>query len=291
MLQLTLVLGAVQARRTLFSSQRFLRVTSRQAGELSPLGNARVQTQGRVHVGNVRGRTIESRATGAVGKGVRLNDNKERGLTAGENDPDAQLMLRVRDDDAMAFQELVQSYQLRLLRILRHMVGSSSTAEDLVQDVFLRVWRARANYQPSAKFSTWIFHIAHNVASNALRDRHRKREVQVNSSNDQNSAVFSLDQMAVASTGMMPVRKLDKAERADMVRTAVEALNDRQRTALILCKFEGLSYQEIADTMELSVQAVKSLLSRARVNLKTLLEPYLDAGTIPGTEAQQTHDE
>ncbi len=223
----------------------------------------------------------------AVGKGTRLNDNIETGIAAAESDPDAQLMLRVRDDDAMAFQQLVQGYQLRLLRVLKHMVGSNSAAEDLVQDVFLRVWRARASYQPTAKFSTWIFHIAHNVASNALRDRHRKREVQITSSENQNSAIFSLDQMAVASTGMMPVRKLDKAERADMVRTAVEALNERQRTALILCKFEGLSYQEIADTMDLSVQAVKSLLSRARVNLKLLLEPYLDEGIIPGTEAEQ----
>lgn len=291
MLQTTLVSGAIRASRPRFPAQRFTLLSSRNATELSPPGNAPLQTQGRILGGNARGQTIEPIAADAVCKGVRLNDNKERGLTAGENDPDAQLMLRVRDDDAMAFQELVQSYQLRLLRILRHMMGSNSTAEDLVQDVFLRVWRARGNYQPSAKFSTWIFHIAHNVASNALRDRHRKREVQVSSSNDQNSAVFSLDQMAVASTGMMPVRKLDKAERADMVRTAVEALNERQRTALILCKFEGLSYQEIADTMELSVQAVKSLLSRARVNLKTLLEPYLDEGLIPGTEAQQTHDE
>ena len=222
-----------------------------------------------------------------VVKGIGLNDNKERGITAAEVDPDVQLMLRVRDDDAVAFEELILSYQLRLLRVLRHIVGSNATAEDLVQEVFLRVWRARKNYQPTAKFSTWVFHIAHNVASNALRDRNRKKEVQVASSGDQNSAVFSLDQMALASTGMMPVRKLDKAERAEMVRTAVEALNDRQKTALLLCKFEGLSYQEIAATMELSVQAVKSLLSRARVNLKTLLEPYLDDGQVPAPEADR----
>ncbi len=222
----------------------------------------------------------------AAVKGTVLNDNKERGITAAETDPDVALMLRVRDDDAVAFEELILSYQARLLRVLKHIVGSGTTAEDLVQDVFLRVWRARKNYQPTAKFSTWVFHIAHNVASNALRDRNRKKEVQVASTGEQNSAVFSLDQVALASTGMMPVRKLDKAERAEMVRAAVEALNDRQRTALLLCKFEGLSYQEIAETMDLSVQAVKSLLSRARVNLKTLLEPYLDEGQLPASEAK-----
>ncbi len=193
-------------------------------------------------------------------------------------------MLRVREDDALAFEALILNYQSRLLRVLKQMVGSGSTAEDLVQDVFMRIWRARKSYQPTAKFSTWVFHIAHNVASNSIRDKSRKREKQLAAADGQNSGVLSLDQLAIASTGMMPARKLDKAERAEMVRTAVESLNDRQRTALVLCKFEGLSYQEIADTMELSVQAVKSLLSRARVNLKNLLEPYLDEGLAPGPE-------
>jgi RNA polymerase sigma-70 factor, ECF subfamily len=216
---------------------------------------------------------------------IGLNDNKERGLSAAEIDPDVQLMLRVREDDAVAFEALITSYQPRLLRVLNPMIGSSSAAEDLVQEVFLRVWRARKNYQASAKFSTWVFHIAHNVASNAIRDRNRKKERQVSGTTQQGSDVISLDQMALASTGMMPARKLDNAERAEMVRMAVEALSERQRTALLLCKFEGLSYQEIADTMDLTVQAVKSLLSRARVNLKTLLEPYLDEGLSLGPEA------
>lgn len=202
------------------------------------------------------------------------------------SDPDVQLMLRVRDDDAEAYQALLVTYQPRLQRVLQCSVGSVSLAEDLVQDVFLRVWRARKTYQPTAKFSTWIFHIASNVANNAVRDRSRKREVQVGGeSKTASSGSFQLDQMAMASTGMLPVRKLDKAERAEMVQVAVEALSERQRTALLLNKFENLSYQEIADTMGLSVQAVKSLLSRARVNLKTLLQPYLDEGQVPQGES------
>lgn len=215
-------------------------------------------------------------------------DHKQIGLTAARIDPDVDLMLRVKEDDAVAFDQLMRAYQARLLRVLRHIVGSESVAEDLVQDVFLRVWRARKNYQPAAKFSTWVFHIAHNVASNSLRDSKRRKEFQVASS-EAKSDTFSLDQMAIASTGAMPIRKLDKAERAEMVQTAVQALNERQRMALLLCKFEGQSYQEIADTMELSVQAVKSLLSRARVNLKTLLEPYIQSGALPG-EGVDNHD-
>lgn len=193
-------------------------------------------------------------------------------------------MLRVRDDDAEAYQALLVLYQPRLQRVLQCSIGSVSLAEDLVQDVFLRVWRARKSYQPTAKFSTWIFHIASNVANNAVRDRSRKREVQVGNDANNSSGAIQLDQMAMASTGMLPVRKLDKAERAEMVQAAVEALSERQRTALLLNRFENLSYQEIADTMGLTVQAVKSLLSRARVNLKTLLQPYVDEGQVPHGE-------
>lgn len=199
-------------------------------------------------------------------------------------DPDVHLMLRVKEDDAEAYQALLVAYQPRLQRVLQCSVGSVSLAEDLVQDVFLRVWRARKSYLPTAKFSTWIFHIASNVANNAVRDRSRKREIQVGGDTSNSNPGFQLDQMAMASTGTLPVRKLDKAERAEMVQFAVEALNERQRTALLLNKFENLSYQEIADTMGLTVQAVKSLLSRARVNLKTLLQPYLDDGQAPQNE-------
>jgi RNA polymerase sigma-70 factor (ECF subfamily) len=194
-------------------------------------------------------------------------------------------MLRVQAGDAFAFEQLMQRYHGRLVRILRHQVGGSDdSAEDLAQDVFLRVFRARASYLPTAKFSTWLYHIAHNVASNAHRDRKRRKEVQAFAPTGSQSSIISLDQMAMASTGEMPVRRFDKVERAEMVRLAVDALSDRQRMALLLNKFEGLSYQEIAEAMELSVQAVKSLLSRARVNLKQMLEPYVSMGQADESE-------
>ncbi|GIW96770.1 MAG: RNA polymerase sigma factor [Pirellulaceae bacterium] len=214
---------------------------------------------------------------------MSLVDYAEQGAKAAEKDPDVQLMLRVQQDDAVAFEQLIETYQKRLHRVLRHTVASESVAEDLVQEVFLRVWRARKKYRPTAKFSTWLFHIAHNVANNSVRDFKRRREFQVAAADASRSDAFSMDQMVVASTGAMPVRRLDKTERAEMVKAAIEALNERQRMALMLFRFEGLSYQEIAEAMGLSVQAVKSLLRRARVNLKTLLEPYLDAGLVPGS--------
>jgi RNA polymerase sigma-70 factor (ECF subfamily) len=197
------------------------------------------------------------------------------------HDPDVRLMLQVRDGDAEAFTELVLRYQNRLLTVLEHQVGNKEQAEDLAQDVFVRVFKARHRYQPEAKFSTWLFTIANNVASNALRSRSRRREVGVPEGNGSDSAPLALDQLAKAASGSLPTRNLDKAEQAEMVRHAVSALSERQRMALLLAKFEGMSYQDIAQTMDLSVQAIKSLLSRARVNLKEILTPYIEQGSRP----------
>jgi RNA polymerase sigma-70 factor (ECF subfamily) len=195
------------------------------------------------------------------------------------HDPDVRLMLQVKAGDAAAFEELVERYKNRLLTVLEHLVGHREQAEDLAQEVFLRVFRARERYEPGAKFSTWLFTIANNVASNALRSKSRRREVGVPEGNAADSSQMSLDQLAKAASGFMPARRMDKAEQAAMVRQAVSSLNDRQRTALLLSKFEGMSYQDIAETMGLSVQAIKSLLSRARVNLKEILTPYVEEGT------------
>jgi len=197
------------------------------------------------------------------------------------HDPDVRLMLQVKAGDAAAFTELVLRYQNRLLTILEHLVNNREQAEDLAQETFLRVFRARERYEPGAKFSTWLFTIANNVASNALRSRSRRREVGVPEGNGADSSPLALDQLAKAASGFMPTRSLDKAEQADMVRQAVAALSERQRMALLLAKFEGMSYQDIAITMDLSVQAIKSLLSRARVNLKEILTPYVEQGFPP----------
>jgi RNA polymerase sigma-70 factor (ECF subfamily) len=201
-------------------------------------------------------------------------------------------MLEVRDDNAAAFEELVVRYQNRLINVLEHLVRSREWSEDLAQEVFLRVFRARKNYEPGAKFSTWLFTIANNVASNALRNRSRRKEVTVSSTGNTDSSALPLTELAMAKSGFMPARRLDKLEMAEVVRLAMDSLGERQRMALLLCKFENMSYQDIADTMELSVKAVKSLLSRARVNLKAILEPYMEQGARPSqaTALEEEHD-
>ena len=193
-------------------------------------------------------------------------------------DPDVRLMLQVRDDDAAAFEELVMRYQNRVVAILAHLTRRHEQAEDLAQEVFLRVYRARKRYTPDAKFSTWLFTIANNIALNAKRSSARRREVTLGASAGDDDGPSALDQMALEASGLMPARQLDKAERAQMVRLAIAALPERQRVALLLSKFENMSYVDIAATMDMSVQATKSLLSRARENLRVILEPYMQDG-------------
>jgi RNA polymerase sigma-70 factor (ECF subfamily) len=197
-------------------------------------------------------------------------------------DPDVRLMLRVRDDDAAAFEQLMLRHQTRLVRVLEHLVGRRDMAEDLAQDVFLRVYRSRKRYVPGSKFSTWLFTIANNVASNARRSLARRREVNVTADSGATEAQ-SLDQMALDASGLMPGRQFDRTEMRDIVREALGALSERQRLAVLLSKFEQMSYAEIAEIMRLTPQAVKSLLSRARSNLKEVLEPYMnsEAGRKP----------
>lgn len=208
-------------------------------------------------------------------------------------DPDVRLMLMVRDGNAAAFEELVRRYQDRVLGVLQNIVSDREHAEDLAQEVFLRVYRARERYTPDAKFSTWLFTITHNVARNAIRQLSRRREVSTaqRSSGSDSSPALSLEQMAKAKSGLMPARQLDQLEIGEVVRQAMELLPERQRMALLLAKFEEMSYQDIGDTMGLTVQAVKSLLSRARNNLKDHLTPYLDAGRLPNNYGEKENDE
>jgi RNA polymerase sigma-70 factor (ECF subfamily) len=205
-------------------------------------------------------------------------------------DPDVRLMLLVRENDAQAFEELMLRYQNRVLSLLSHLVSNRDLAEDLTQEVFLRVYRARKRYIPGAKFSTWLFTIAGNVASNALRTKSRRKEVNL-APRPSDSAPQSLDAVALAASGLMPTRQLEKAELCVAVQQAVESLSDRQRMAVLLAKFEHMSYVDIGSVMDMSPQAVKSLLSRARTNLRESLQPYLDRGAqISGAPADLMND-
>lgn len=194
------------------------------------------------------------------------------------SDPSTALMLRVRDGDAAAFEELVGLWQDRLVTLFRHHTGDHSTAEDLAQEVFLRIYRARAGYQPTAKFSTWLHTIANNVASDLRQRAYRRLERGVPMNVSASQSGIGLEQIAVAASGQRPARQADRGELQDIVQQAIAGLGDNQRMALLLAKFEDCSYDEIAAAMGLTVPAVKSLLHRAREQLREALEPYQREG-------------
>jgi RNA polymerase sigma-70 factor (ECF subfamily) len=194
-------------------------------------------------------------------------------------DPDVRLMLQVRDDIQGAFEVLVDRYQHRLLGVMIHLVGRVEEAEDLTQEVFLRIYRARKGYRPRAKFSTWLFTIANNLALNHLRGKGRNPTIALNSGGDPSSrlAVRPAEERVLAREGT-PSAQLRKVELSDVVREALEILGEDQKIAVLLNKFEDMSYAEIAEVMGRSEAAVKSLLARARNHLREQLEPYLKTG-------------
>ncbi len=188
-------------------------------------------------------------------------------------DPDVRLMIAVRDDVPGAFEELVEAYQHRLVGVMRHLIGNASEAEDLAQETFLRVYRARKKYRARCKFSTWLFTIANNLALNWLRGRQRKPTVSLPAHDSGPLGPRPAEQLVVARDGS-PSGGLRREELADAVRRAVDGLNERQRMAVVLNKFEDMNYAEIAEVMGLTTKAVKSLLNRARTNLREALQGY-----------------
>jgi len=202
-------------------------------------------------------------------------------------DPDVRLMLEVGKDTPGAFEALVQRYQDRLVGILYHLVGNLQEAEDLSQDVFLRIYKARKGYRPRARFSTWLFAIAHNLALNHLRGKGRKPTVPISGGRGTDSQAMAPIVQQLASREGSASSQMRKVELTDVIRQALEVLGEDQKMAVLLSKFEEMSYAEIAEVMGRSPAAVKSLLARARNQLREQLEPYLASGqrNLGGTSA------
>jgi RNA polymerase sigma-70 factor (ECF subfamily) len=188
-------------------------------------------------------------------------------------DPDVALMLRVRDGDDAAFAELVNGYGPRVFGYLWRQTGDRLDAEDLTQEVFLRLYRYRDRYQPRAGFSTWVFHVTQNVVRNALRSRRRHPCIRLDTrfGGEDDRQVETL----LAGENDAPSLPLERAELAGVVRAAVAELAVRQRTAMELHQFADHTYAEVAAELELTPKAAKSLLYRARNQLRTSLAPFV----------------
>src|SRR5262249_48687118 len=165
-----------------------------------------------------------------VGTATRLKDPKPKSANPKLDDPDVRLMLRVRDDDQGAYAELLERYGARIFGHFFRLLSDRQDAEDLTQEVFLRVYRSRKRYQPRARFSTWLFHITQNIARNAIRSRRRHPciPLEVLSGLDDGNRAEGL----LCDRGEEPSRPVERAEVARVVREAVSGLAGRQRTAV-----------------------------------------------------------
>ncbi len=197
---------------------------------------------------------------------------------------DVQLMLAVKEGDELSFELLLRRYRTPLVNFLNRMVRDAGLAEDLAQEVFMRVYRARKEYEPNAKFTTWLFRIATNLALNALRDgRHRQMEISIDQKLDDGEQEQT--RLDVADKTPNIENRLLQQDRATVIRNAVQSLPEKQRAAVLLHKYVELDYAEIARTLDCSESALKSLLFRAYETLRVQLAPLVQGGTIGEADA------
>ena len=190
-----------------------------------------------------------------------------------DQDPDVILLLDVQKGNTASFETLMHKYYARIFNFCRRMIGNHDIAEDLTQEVFVRIYKALPTYQPKSKFQTWIYTIAKNVSLNELR-RLKRSVVSLDIPVDGEDGEFQ--RQMVDRRSPSPDARLIAEEKQKIIRDAINSLPDNQRLVVLLRRYENLSYADIAKTMECSLEAVKSLLSRARVNLKERLADQKD---------------
>lgn len=188
-------------------------------------------------------------------------------------------MLDVKAGDSASFELLLQKYRTPLVNFLYRMVRDRAVAEDLAQEVFLRVYRARKRYAPNAKFTTWLFRIATNLALNALRDsRSRQREVSLDQRGDSGESGQPALEIPDRQPGADEL--LVARDRSEMIRRAIHALPEKQRAAVLLHKYHELDYDAIARILSCSESALKSLLFRAYETLRVQLAPLVASPNV-----------
>lgn len=186
------------------------------------------------------------------------------------DEENVRLMLRVKEGDTEAFERLVNLHQRSVIGTVARMLNSVEDAHDVAQQVFIRVWRSAARYEPSAKFTTWLFTIMRNLVFNELRRRGRKKEVSVEEQEEEHH------QQLTAPGRDNPDTVAQQGELEAAIDKAIQSLPDKQRLAVSLRRYEDMPYEDICTVLGMSLSAVKSLLFRARNDLKEKLAAYLD---------------
>jgi len=193
------------------------------------------------------------------------------------SDPDAALMLRVKRGDRVAFAELVEKYKQPLFNFICRTVRDETEAEDLAQNVFLQVYKSRQRYERTAKFSTWLFTIARNLCLNEIRRRTRHPAESIEEGHNENEE--QPQRQYEDKKNFLPTENVLHGELATKIEEALAELPENQRTAILLCRQDELSYEEIAGILDCSLSATKSLIHRGRETLKEKLKPYLKSGS------------
>jgi RNA polymerase sigma-70 factor (ECF subfamily) len=188
-----------------------------------------------------------------------------------EDAEDIRLMGLASSGDMAAFEQIVERHQRLVVGTVGRMLGTNSDAEDIAQQVFVRVWKNLKRYEPRAKFTTWLLKITRNLVFNELRRRSRHPAVPLQSETDEEERPLK-DENAVSPDATLLEHELQEA-----VDAAIAQLPETQRMAVILRRYEELSYEEIAEALDQSVSAVKSLLFRARTELRESLKRYLSS--------------
>jgi len=211
----------------------------------------------------------------ALGAGAALRPGEPRTGVRDELDPksDAAIMLRVAEGDEAGFDYLAQKYHRPMIHFLYRMVGNQAVAEELAQEVFLRVYRARSSYRAEARFSTWLYRIATNLAVNHARDTRHERSAQTVYLDQPDEETGTTPD--VADDEPTAEQQLLRNERMAAIRLHVMALPERQRTAVLMHKYQGMDYRQIGDVLKLSESATKSLLFRAYQTLRDKLKDFV----------------
>lgn len=210
-------------------------------------------------------------ASGGATSSPEDEPEPESSLADNDEASDVALMLRVRDGDLEAFETLVTRHQHSVVGTAAKMLGGTADAEDIGQQVFMRVWKHAARYQPSAKFTTWLMTITRNLVFNELRRRRRSQQVSMDADEGDTIRHQFVDEQAAA-----PSEEMLDSELHEAIDSAIASLPEAQRLAIVLRRYEGMPYEEIAEVLKTSVPAVKSILFRARAELKARLKKYLE---------------
>lgn len=209
----------------------------------------------------------------ATGGGPMATPAIAGAILFGDGFSDADVMLRVKDGDDSAFDYLVQKYRRPMVSFMARMAHNTAVAEELAQEVFLRVYRSRGSYQVSAKFTTWLYRIAVNLAVNHARDtRHERAEktLSLNEPDPENGRTLDVPDGALDAE-----ENLVRRERLQAIRQRVQALPERQRLAVIMHKYQQMDYRQIGEVLKLSESATKSLLFRAYETLREQLKDFV----------------